>query len=91
MTNFEYIKAMDIDTIANWIDEQAMSADEPWYGWFDAVYCDNCEPEKCHVTWDDNLHDITYCEMNNECRFFKGRKPLMPKEIIRLWLESEHY
>lgn len=93
MNNFEKLKAMTIDQLVEWLDENGHH-DAIWWKWFEDTYCDKCESETVYV--DDYFlgpnteHKCAYCEVHNECRFFPGYSFVVDnKDAVRLWLEAE--
>lgn len=47
MTNFKRIQSMNVDELAEWLDENGMFDNSPWSNWFNDRYCKNCESIKC--------------------------------------------
>lgn len=89
-TVFDKFKSMNIDEMAEWIDEYGMFDNSPWMWWFDQKYCKNCEPIMCHYEDSTREFPCAWCELNDGCKFLPDAKG-MPnnKEIIKMWLESE--
>ena len=86
-TQFEQIKLMDVEELSEWLDQQTGSDTSPWIEWWDSTYCQKCESVMAFVPYLDGEHECSWCEVNDECRFFSS----VPdnKEIIKMWLESE--
>ena len=90
MTVLENFKNMNIDELADWLDEFCIFDIAPWQQWWDKKYCNKCESVKSYVTYLNGEHDCAYCEVNNNCRFFKELDDVPDiKQIIKMWLESE--
>lgn len=87
MNNFEYIKSLSIDELAEWLDQHDEFDGAPWYTWFDETYCSKCESVMCKYPDSDREIPFAWCELNDECRFMD----YVPegKEIVKLWLESK--
>lgn len=88
MNRFEKIKAMDINEFAKWLS----NVDEEVYiNWFDTRYCKNCEP--VFVDSNGRIMECTYCEVNDECRFYDfgdvGYPIPTTEHIVKAWLEAE--
>ena len=47
MTNFKRIQSMNIDELAEWLDENGQFDTAPWSEWFSKTYCEKCESIKC--------------------------------------------
>lgn len=90
MTHFENFKAMNIDKFAEWIDKYGQFDNSPWMTWFDEKYCSKCEPIMCHYEGSSREFPCSYCEIEDECKFFP-EMPYVPdgKDIVKMWLESE--
>lgn len=90
MTQFEKFKSMDIDTLAEWLDQNIEFDSSPWMKWFDELYCKNCESIMCH--YEDSTHEFpcAWCELNDGCKFLPDVKGMPSnKEVIKMWLEEE--
>ena len=87
MNNFEYIKSLSVDELAEWLDEHGEFDGAPWSIWFDKTYCSKCDPVMGKYPDSDREIEFAWCELNDKCRFMD----FIPdaKEIIKLWLESE--
>ena len=90
MTVFDSIKNKNIDEIADWIDEHS-AFDDVYWRWWNENYCDKCEPIKTESTnFFGYSSECAYCELNNNCRFFKDMKEIPNRrQVIKMWLESE--
>ena len=90
MSNFENLKSMDIDKLAEWLDTNTQWDGSPWCDWFDETYCKNCPAEVIEVE-SDWRHECEcgWCEINGKCRFFQDMDDVPgSKEIVKMWLES---
>ncbi len=89
MTVFDMIQNKNIDELVDWINEHFAFDSAPYWLYFDENYCNHCEPV---MSLDDNGNEIEfgYCEINNNCMFFKEMDGIPDhKQIIKMWLESE--
>ena len=89
-TVFDKFKSMNIDKLAEWIDEHGQSDSSPWMSWFDQKYCKNCEDILCK--YEDGVREFScsYCELNSNCKYFLDSDEVPDnKMIIKMWLESE--
>lgn len=100
ITRLEELRNMDIETLAEWIDENGMFDGSPWMNWFDENYCKKCEPIKCKYSDAKKLlgmkpfynRDINcaYCELEDKCKFFPNLDYIPDnKDIIKMWFELE--
>ncbi len=90
MTIFEKIKAMNIDELAKWLDEQCPHDVDPCVTWWDNTYCKNCE--SVTAKYDDSCIDMEFawCELHGKCRFFQDMDEVPDTvQITKMWLESE--
>jgi hypothetical protein len=103
MTVFEKVfKNASIDSIAEFLDENGMYDHTPWMDWWNENYCDKCET--LEIPFEDSKEllgfepvfgegtmECAYCEVHHLCRFFPDgpEDGPAPKEIIKMWLESE--
>lgn len=84
MTIFENIKLKNIDELAQWISEYAVTGGCPWDNWFDKNYCNKCET----VIVDGS--EYAWCELNCKCRYFQDMDDVPNYErIIKMWLELD--
>lgn len=89
MNNFEKLKSMAVDELAEWLDKNGMWDNSPWSLWFDQKYCKNCEEIMCKSPDDCREFPCAYCEIYYNCRFFQDKEDVPDsKEIIKMWLES---
>ena len=89
-TFFEYIKEMNIDELAEWLDTNAWIDTSPWMLWWDKTYCGNCESIMCKYGDGNHEFPCSYCEIYDKCRFFSERAEVPSgREIVKMWLESE--
>lgn len=97
-SNFEYIKAMSLEELANWLDKTGQLDSLPWIKWFTGKYCSNCESIKCKYAdiepclssfCNSNELDCAYCELEKKCRFFLELADIPDNlEIIKMWLNE---
>lgn len=101
MTNFEYIKTLSLEELAEWLDKNGSFDDSPWLNSFNEKYCSKCE--SIEVTYEDSINKLgleplfydcttecTYCELENKCQFFSELDDVPDnKEMIKLWLIEE--
>ena len=90
MTNFEKIKLMSKDALADWLDKLSEYSDEaPWLTWFTEEYCDKCDPIKGTYKGSDRTHDFAYCELHDNCKYFPNEDMSIPTNLIKKWFEQE--
>ena len=89
-TIFGKFKSMNIDELAEWLDEYGQFDSSPWMSWFDQKYCKNCEDIMCKYEDGEREFPCSYCELNGNCKFFPDLDEAPDnKRIIKMWLESE--
>lgn len=88
MTNFEMIKSMNIDELAEWLDEYGNFEEAPWMEWFNSNYCKKCDSVKAYAAYLDKDVDISWCELHDKCKFFET-DILKDNNIVKMWLENE--
>lgn len=89
-TVFDKFRSMNIDELAEWIDEHGEFDGSPWMSWFDQQYCKNCEYIMCKYEDGEREFPFSYCELNGNCKFFPDLDDVPDnKMIIKMWLESE--
>lgn len=89
MTNLEKLRTMDINAIAEWLDENA-NDEVVWWKWFVENYCNKCDPIEAYVPDWARECDFAYCEKNKKCRYFQDLDEAPGGvEIAKLWLEAE--
>lgn len=87
MTVLEKIKSKNIDELVDWIDEYFAFDSAPYWEYWDEKYCKNCEAV---VSEDDNKMEFAYCEVHDNCKYFKDMDKIPDsKQIIKMWLLSE--
>lgn len=87
---FDKFKSINIDEMAEWLDQYGMFDNSPWMTWFDQQYCKNCEDVVCKYENDKKEFHYSYCEFNGNCKFFPDLDESPDnKMIIKMWLESE--
>ena len=101
MTNFNHIQAMNVEELAEWLDENGQFDTAPWTFWFNNKYCANCESIKIeykeakeklglNVFFYGPTTECAYCECNDHCRFFPNIEGIPGnKEVIEMWLKEE--
>lgn len=90
MNNFEKLKSMSVDELAEWLDKHLAFDDAPSTIWFDQKYCKNCEPIMCQYPDNSMKFPCAYCELEQTCKFFPERKDVPDcKDIIKMWLAEE--
>jgi hypothetical protein len=105
MTNFEKLRSLPTEELAEWLDKHGMFDGSPWNEWFGKKYCDNCESievkyadaeEKLGLTpFYNETFECAYCELADEngitrCRFFPELDDVPDNEtVIKMWLEEE--
>ena len=95
MNNFENLKAMSTDQLAEWLDEHGAFDSAPWTLWFDKRYCANC-PSETTLIPDCGAEPVYYtprtcawCEIHDKCRFFQDLDDVpYGKDIVKMWLET---
>lgn len=104
MTSFEHLKAMSIEELAEWLDENGQQDTAPWQEWFSNKYCNNCESIKCKYEDTEKTLGFTpymfgsyrgdvecsYCEIYKKCIFFEELEDTPNSlETIKMWLNEE--
>lgn len=84
MTKFEDFKNMNIDELAEWLNQYG---NEQFFDtWFAEKYCENCD----RVVSDSDTHDYAYCELNDDCQMCPGHDVTKNNTyIIKMWLSQE--
>ena len=104
-TNFDRLRSMTIDELAEWLDKNGMIDNSPWLNSFNEKYCEKCESIECSYVdakeklgltpFYDETFECAYCELADEtgvkrCRFFTELDDVPDnKEMIKMWLEEE--
>ena len=100
MTNFEYLKSMSFEELAEWFDKNGCFDDSPWLNSFVEKYCNrcasielNCEDaqEKLDIElWLSCGTECDFCELEpKKCRFFPELDSIPDnKEIVKMWLQE---
>jgi hypothetical protein len=91
-TNFEKLKSMSAEELAEWLNTNGMWDNSPWYLWWDRKYCQNCEDVREEYEADGRYAIMcrAWCEIYDKCRFFPDHDDVPDcKEIVKMWLESE--
>lgn len=88
MTNLEFIQSLDLEKMAQWLDEYDNYEDSPWADWWNKNFCSKC-PSEIGVVRDSGREiEICYCELHDKCRFFSDRPTPNSKDIVSMWLEK---
>ena len=101
MNNFEHLKAMTVEELAMWLDENGMFDDSPWNDWFNKKFCEKCE--SIELEYEDSktilgieplsldlTSECAYCECHDHCRFFPEIKDIPDnRKVIEMWLTEE--
>ena len=88
-TIFGKFKSMNIDELAEWLDEYGRFDSSPWITWFDQKYCKNCENIMCKYEGGRREFPCSYCELNGNCKFFSNLDETPDnKRVTKMWLES---
>lgn len=95
MTNYEKIKSMSEEELANFL---VRYTEAPWMDWWDKNYCSKCETVR--LTQEESqkylgikpfreIIEAGYCEVHDRCRYFVELDHCVTnKEIIELWLKK---
>ena len=100
MNNFEKLKSMSLEELAEWLDKNCMFDHSPWMEDFNDKYCANCESVMCKYEDADKVlglkplydYDVecAYCEIYGKCRYFLDMDDVPDgKEMVKLWLKAE--
>jgi hypothetical protein len=90
MNNFENLKSMSVEELAEWLDANGMWDNSPWSQWFDSKYCRQCESVTAYVPDFNRECDFAWCELEHKCRYFADHEDVPDcREIIKMWLEAE--
>lgn len=86
------IQTVDIQALAEFLDEISDTSECPWSVWFDETYCQKCPTvkEKGPSSFDPDIivvKEYAQCELG-DCPF--GVKDLDMVDIIKLWLQSTY-
>ena len=92
MTNFEWIKSLSPEQLAEWLENEVTFTDEaPWNKWFNEQYCKKCPPEKGMIDFGHGPEEeeFAFCELgpDKKCRYFDHI--LDCEEICKLWLDKD--
>ena len=90
MNNFEYIKSMNIDELAAWLDKQfEWFYDSPWEEWWSKNYCNKCESEIVKI--EGRKVPVGWCELHDKCKYFQELDGIPDsKQVCKIWLEKEY-
>ena len=92
MNNFEKLKSMSLEELADWLDKNGMWDNSPWSKWFDSKYCRQCQPVEATVEDDFGKREceFAWCELEHKCLYFAELEDVPNcEEIIKMWLEAE--
>jgi hypothetical protein len=88
MNNFEKLKSMSVDNLAEWLSKNGRYENSPWSLWFDKKYCSNCESIMCSYPNSTHKFPCAWCELNDGCKFFPDTKGIpSDKKVIEMWLK----
>lgn len=101
MTNFDKLKNMTAEELAEFIDKHGIYDDTPWMNWFYETYCNNCESIIVGAEDAEEIlgikpfyneeYECAHCEVYEDCcKFFPNRCPPNNRDIIKMWLEAEN-
>lgn len=91
MTNFDKIKAMNADELAEWLCDHFPSDDSPWEEMFSKTFCDNCPTSMGRYADGGPMMEFSWCEMHEgQCKFFPDIQGIpCGKKVVSIWLERE--
>ena len=90
MNNFEKLKSMNVEELAEWLDKHGQYDHSPWSLWFDKLYCKNCDEIIGKDPDGSRQFLFSYCEVYDKCRFFSDLSDVPDsKETVKMWLEAE--
>lgn len=91
MNNYERIMSMEIDELAEYLNDKWTHDDDPSIEWWNKKYCSNCEPITVKAQYLGHNIDCSWCELNDDkCKYFPELKEMPDsKQIMRMWLESD--
>lgn len=92
MNNYERIRNMSIDDLAEFLDERWSHDNDPSIEWWNRKYCGHCEPVMKHVNFSgrETEMDFAWCEVNGKCKYFPELEEYPnTKQMMKLWLEEE--
>lgn len=91
MNNYERIRAMTIDDLAEYLSDKWSHYDDPSMEWWNDNHCSKCESVSVYVEHLGRNLDFAWCELNdNKCKFYLELDGLPnSKEVMKMWLESE--
>lgn len=98
MNNFEKLKSMSAEELAEWLDTLHYE-NTPWLQWFDSKYCSQCDTivvpnkeyeEKIGCIIDEDTIECAYCVLENNCRFFLEMDEAPNRiDILKMWFMEE--
>jgi len=90
MTNFERIKSMTIDEMAEWLDKNLVFDGSEAMTRFNERYCSKCEPIVGKPESFNKEVEYCYCELEDKCKFFPNEDGSPSFAFIcKLWLMEE--
>ena len=98
MNNFEKLKSMSAEELAEWLDILHYD-NTPWLQWFDSKYCSQCSPvvvtreeykDKFGCSGYGDTVECAYCEWENNCKFFLEMDEAPSRtDILKMWFIEE--
>ena len=90
MNNFEKLRSISVEELAEWLDKHLAFDNAPYTIWFDQKYCKNCEPIMCKCPDSSLRIPCAYCELEDTCIYFPEQEDVPDiQQIIKMWLEAE--
>ena len=90
MTEFEKIKAKNLEEFAEWFDEHCSHDGGPVIKWWSETYCKNCKPEIGRIEGYHKDMEFAWCELHGKCRFFPDMEKTPDTLVMtKMWLKSE--
>ena len=90
MNNYEKIRAMTIDNLAEYLNDKWLHDNDPSMEWWNDNYCSKCESVSIYAEYLGRNLDFAWCELNGKCKFCSELDRLPnSKEVMKMWLESE--
>lgn len=90
MNNFEKLKSMSVEELAEWLDKYLSFEEAPHMVWFNENYCEKCESIMCHYENSTHEFPVSHCELNHKCRYFPEMSEVPSgKEIVKMWFKME--
>jgi hypothetical protein len=84
VTNFEKIKNMSAEELAEFLDRLDCPEHQPWLDWGNEKFCKKCEPVMVHYVDSPRQFEVSPCDIG-ECPFGVGDISTW----CLMWLNSE--